>query len=123
MGYKEARTGVRPYLYCRKALKEEGLDVLGLFHGYTKGPGIFWEKCWGTIGEESYRARIVPVIYSYIELKEGIHLVLMQDGAPGYAAADIKADLRERGITVIFWPPYSPDLNPIERVWHMMNYL
>jgi transposase len=48
----------------------------------------------------------------------------MQDRAPGHAAADILEDLRERGIIVIFWPPFSPDLNPIEKVWHLMkNYL
>jgi len=46
--------------------------------------------------------------------RESIPLVLMQDGAPGHAAADTQADLKERGITVIFWPPFSPDLNPIE---------
>jgi len=40
-------------------------------------------------------------------------LVLIQGGAPGHAAADTKADLAERGITAIFWPP---DLNPIETV-------
>jgi transposase len=45
----------------------------------------------------------------------------MQDGAPGHAAADTKADLAERGIAVIFWPPYSPDLNPIEAVWNRMK--
>ena len=43
---------------------------------------------------------------------------------PGHAAGDTKQDLAERGIIVIFWPPFSPDLNPIERVWHIMkNYI
>ena len=30
--------------------------------------------------------------------REGIHLVLIQDGAPSHAAADNRADLRERGV-------------------------
>jgi ketohexokinase/beta-glucosidase len=56
--------------------------------------------------------------------REGIYLKLMQDGAPGHAASDTREDLRQRGIIVIFRPSFSPDLNPIERVWHIMkNYL
>lgn len=47
----------------------------------------------------------------------------MQDGAPGHAATDTREELRERGIIVIIWPPFSSDLNPIERVWHIKNYI
>ena len=48
-------------------------------------------------------------------------LQLMQDGAPGHAAGDTQADLKERGVTPIFWPAYSPDLNPIETIWNWMK--
>ena len=68
----------------------------------------------------------MPIIYRYIKMlkRARIRLVLMQDRAPRYAAADIKKDLQERGIIVIFWPPFSPNLNPIKRVWNIIkNYL
>ena len=38
----------------------------------------------------------------------------MQDNAGGHAARDTLAFLRERGLTLIFWPALSPDLNLIE---------
>jgi len=27
----------------------------------------------------------------------------------------------ERGIYTIYWPPYSPDLNPIETIWNWIK--
>ena len=98
----------------------------GCFYGYIKGPRIFQEKDQGTINQETYCVYTVPIIYSYIKLirREGVFLVLMKDGALSYAAGEIRKELEERGIRVIFWPPYSPNLNPIERVQHIIkNYL
>jgi len=41
----------------------------GCFSGkYGKGPGIFWEKEWGTINEETYQEWIVPIIDGWIWL-------------------------------------------------------
>jgi transposase len=44
------------------------------------------------------------------------HLRFMQDNAPGHTAGITREDLRERGIYPIFWPAFSPDLNPIETI-------
>jgi transposase len=45
----------------------------------------------------------------------------MQDGAPGHRAKATASQLEERGVRKIFWPPYSPDLNPIETIWDWMK--
>nr|WP_246148788.1 transposase [Candidatus Accumulibacter phosphatis] len=29
---------------------------------------------------------------------------------------------KQAGLTLIFLPPYSPELNPIELLWHKMKY-
>jgi hypothetical protein len=38
----------------------------------------------------------------------------MQDKASIYTAKAVKAWFKEQGILVKDWPPYSPDMNPIE---------
>lgn len=95
----------------------------GCFSGALgKGPYIFWERDWGKICSQTYMDHTVPVIHGWMRQYPG--LSLMQDGAPGHRAGATIEELGSRGIYPIEWPPFSPDLNPIERVWHYMkNYL
>lgn len=48
--------------------------------------------------------------------------IFMQDGARPHIAKRSKKFLSDKGVDWIEdWPPYSPDLNPIEQVWGFLN--
>ena len=48
-----------------------------------------------------------------------IHLIL--DGAAYHRANAVKEKAKELNIALYYLPPYSPNLNPIERLWKVMN--
>lgn len=47
--------------------------------------------------------------------------IFQQDNAPAHNSKETRAVLAELGITVLDWPPYSPDLNVIEVIWAIME--
>jgi len=48
-----------------------------------------------------------------------IHIIL--DGAGYHRSQDVKDKAHELNIALHYLPPYSPNLNPIERLWKVMN--
>jgi len=47
----------------------------------------------------------------------------MQDNAPIHKAKKTLKWFEDQGIPVVEWPPYSPDLNPIEQIWFQLKKL
>ena len=52
-------------------------------------------------------------------LEDKIYLVL--DNAPYNRAKKVRKLAKKLGIRIIYLPPYSPNLNPIERLWKFMK--
>ena len=63
------------------------------------------------------KKRIVPNLRTAIN-QPG---VFMQDNTPCHTAKFVKTFLSEEGVTVIERPAQSPDMNPIENFWKLLN--
>jgi DDE superfamily endonuclease len=48
-------------------------------------------------------------------------LYFMQDNALIYITNKVKKWFKDNGIDTSDWPPYSPDLNPIEHAWKKLK--
>ena len=108
------RTGVD------KPIKTTGsrtrLNIVGVIRlGYLQDAIT---KQYATVNGESIIDFFKLIKEQYVTNKP-IHLVL--DGAGYHRSAIVKTQAEAFGIKLHYLPPYSPNLNPIERLWKVMN--
>lgn len=51
-------------------------------------------------------------------VEKDVHIILVMDNAGYHGAKEMKVP---ENITILSLPPYSPELNPAERLWHWMR--
>lgn len=48
--------------------------------------------------------------------------IVIMDNLAAHKAAGVRRSIEEAGCTLVFQPPYSPDLNPIELAWSKLKW-
>lgn len=71
---------------------------------------LLFEGAMTTLTFETYIADVLAPT-----LRQGE--ILLMDNLSAHKSDPARAILEARGVQVIFLPPYSPDLNPIEKCW------
>jgi transposase len=116
LGYTWGRKGERLWRTSACPSLSERLNAYGAYD-FSNGECLLWQNGWCN-GEQT--VNFLRALVAWRAGKRG-RLVLIWDNAPCHVAKIVKEAAAQLGIEVVPLPGYSPDLNPIERLWDWMR--
>lgn len=117
-------TGIDSYLYRQYARAPRGEKVLAKISGkkYKRTNIVSGICCGRWVAPLQYSGSTDSRLFEYWfencllqEARKGSTIIL--DNATFHKKANLSDLANQRGCSVLFLPPYSPDLNPIEKKW------
>ncbi|KAG5757226.1 hypothetical protein H9Q70_000251 [Fusarium xylarioides] len=112
-----------PKTFTRLLHKGNGRMFWSFICGPYKGSGFVYPRDISA-SSKSYRYHCLPRFEAFIWQLQQLGYeqpIFMQDGSRVHTAAATMTYLRDHGIEVLDWAPYSPDLNPIENIWALLK--
>jgi transposase len=116
LGYTWGPRGHRLWRRTDCPRRSERMNAYGAYD-FTHGECLLWHGGWCN-GEQT--VRFLREVARWRAGKKG-RLVVIWDNAPGHISGAVTAEAARLGIEVVNLPGYSPDLNPIERLWDWMR--
>uniref|UniRef100_A0A8L0DW83 Tc1-like transposase DDE domain-containing protein n=1 Tax=Oncorhynchus mykiss TaxID=8022 RepID=A0A8L0DW83_ONCMY len=73
----------------------------------------------GNLNAAHYREDILPHVVPFLQAHPD--MTLQHDNATSHTARYVRDFLRNRNVSLLPWPAKSPNLNPIEHVWDLLD--
>ena len=101
----------------------QSIGLWGCFSGRGIGSAeIYTDKLDSQRYTSILQANLLPTARQFYHHGRSIERwYFQQDNAPQHHSNHTREWLHNNGIIPIDFPPYSPDLNPIENLWHCLN--
>jgi transposase len=104
-------------IYSRRQQGGGGVMVWAAFGALGKSDIIFYD---GTMKSENYQEMLYNKMLPFARRLWDKDRIFQQDNAPIHVSESTMKWFEENGVTLLPFPPNSPDLNPMENLWGLL---